>query len=202
MSTTDAASTCRLNVHRFVAATRAEGPGTRSCVWLQGCSRHCPGCFATATWSHAPRLTMTPADIIGQALAAPHVEGITVLGGEPFEQPQALACLLAAAHRHHLSTLVFTGYTHEELTAARQADIAMALAHTDVLVDGPYRQEQRDFGRPLVGSANQRFLFFSSRYSMSDFAPNRVEVRISPDGTIGLNGMGPMETLIAHLRQQ
>ena len=186
------ASTCSLNVHRFLPLTHAEGPGWRSCVWLQGCSRHCEGCFSPKTWSHEPRQMMSPEDIITQSLKDKRVEGITILGGEPFEQPEPLAALLSLAWETHLSTVVFTGFTHEQLVAKEISAIETVLRHTDVLIDGPYLQAQRDFSRPLVGSANQRFLFLTDRYTMRDFSPNRIEIRIRRDGTIALNGMGEM----------
>jgi anaerobic ribonucleoside-triphosphate reductase activating protein len=103
-----------------------------------------------------------------------------------------LAALLSLAWENHLSTVVFTGFTHEQLVAKEISAIDTALRHTDVLIDGPYLQAQRDFSRPLVGSANQRFLFLTDRYTMRDFSSNRIEIRIGKDGTIALNGMGEM----------
>ena len=194
------ASTCRLNVHRFLPLTQAEGPGWRSCVWVQGCNRHCPGCFSPHTWGHEPRLLMEPEEIIFQTLQDERVEGITVLGGEPFEQPEPLATLLTLAWEAKLSTVVFTGYTHEQLLTNSLPSVKVALNHIDVLIDGPYQQSVRDFSRPLVGSANQRFLFLTDRYTMEDFPPNRVEVRIGKDGSLALNGMARMEILLCKLK--
>ena len=135
---------------------------------------------------------MSPEEIITQSLKDKRVEGITILGGEPFEQPEPLAALLSLAWENHLSTVVFTGFTHEQLVAKEISAIDTVLRHTDVLIDGPYLQAKRDFSRPLVGSANQRFLFLTDRYTMRDFSPNRIEIRIGKDGTIALNGMGEM----------
>ena len=194
-------STCRLNVHRFLPLTQAEGPGWRSCVWVQGCSRHCEGCFAPHTWSHEPRLLMRPEEVVAQTLKDERVEGITVLGGEPFEQPEPLATLLTLAWEARLSTVVFTGFTHKQLLDNDHPAIKEALSHIDVLIDGPYRQSERDLHRPLVGSANQRFLFLTKRYAMDDFPPNKVEVRIGKDGSIALNGMGPVETLVRLMKK-
>jgi anaerobic ribonucleoside-triphosphate reductase activating protein len=185
---------CELNVHRLLPLTEAEGPGKRCCVWLQGCSHHCKGCFAEDTWDTAPRLLLSPSHIVEMAMKS-GVEGITVLGGEPFDQPEGLAEMTKLAWASGLSTLVFTGYTHEQLIASGHPHIQEALAHTDVLIDGPYIAEQRSFNRPLVGSDNQRILFLTNRYSMADFKPNRIELRISKEGSIAANGMGNMETV-------
>ena len=142
---------------------------------------------------------MTVDDVLQQALASADVEGITVLGGEPFDQPEPLAELTAEAWKRSLSTIVFTGYTYEQLQAAGNPHWNKALAHIDVLIDGPFLQQQRSFKRPLVGSDNQRFLFLTNRYRMADFKRNAIEVRISPDGVVKLNGMGPMPELIDQL---
>ena len=143
---------------------------------------------------------MTPEEIVSKTLQDNRVEGITVLGGEPFEQPEPLATLLTLAWEAKLSTVVFTGYTHEQLLAISLPSVQVALNHIDVLIDGPYQQAVRDFSRPLVGSANQRFLFLTDRYMMEDFPPNRVEVRIGKDGSLALNGMARMEFLLRKLK--
>ena len=191
-----------VNVHRIEPHTKAEGPGIRCCVWLQGCNRRCPGCYATDTWDSSPRQLMSADEIIGQALSHPDVEGITILGGEPFQQPEALASLTTKAWANGLTTIVFTGYTHEELLAADNAHWHETLQHIDVLIDGPYIQALRSFSRPLVGSSNQRFIFLTERYRMSDFRRNTIEVRITPDGVARLNGMGDFNALEQHFAQQ
>ena len=187
-----------LNINRLLARTKAEGPGTRTCVWVQGCSRHCPGCMASHLWDASPHQLLPTSGIIATAKAA-GTEGVTVLGGEPFEQPSALAALLRQAWESRLSTIVFTGFTYEELSMSDDNDIQAALASTDVLIDGSYIAAQRDFSRPLVGSSNQRFVFLTDRYKLSDFGPNRIEIRIGRDGTAMVNGMGRMEQLFAAL---
>lgn len=186
-----------VNVNRFIKVTQAEGPGQRSCVWLQGCNRHCEGCFATDTWPTTPKIIMTVDDILHQSMDDPKTEGITVLGGEPFDQPEPLAALLRGAWQNQLSTIVFTGNTYDKLLslAVVHKDIEDALKHIDVLIDGPFVVSQQSYKRPLVGSDNQRFLFLTSRYSMSDFRPNSIEMRIGADGSVRVNGMGKMQQL-------
>ena len=144
---------------------------------------------------------MTPEDIVAQSMLDDRVEGITVMGGEPFEQPEALASLLALAWKAHLSTVVSTGYRIEELKMSADPVVHVALRHIDVLIDGPFILSEKDFSRPLAGSANQRFLFLTNRYALTDFPPNRIEVRIASDGSVVLNGMGSMEQLTKVLTQ-
>ncbi len=193
--------TTTLNINRLLPVTEAEGPGRRTCLWLQGCSRHCEGCFSPHTWDSTPHLLLSPADVIRQALDE-GVEGLTLLGGEPFEQAEPLAELLRLAWAARLSTVVFTGFTHEQLIAMEEPYVREALAHTDVLIDGPYIERLRDFSRPMVGSANQRFIFLTGRYAMAHFKANRIEIRILPDGTTAINGMGHIEQLAGITGQQ
>jgi anaerobic ribonucleoside-triphosphate reductase activating protein len=89
------------------------------------------------------------------------VEGISVSGGEPFDQPAGLGLLLQGAHAAGLSTLVYTGYALADLRL-RQDLAAFALRHIDILVDGPYRAVLAEHDR--VASSNQAVHFLSPRY--------------------------------------
>lgn len=183
----------QLRIHRFLPFTRAEGPGDRACLWVQGCPIRCPGCAVPWTW---------PADggrLIGvEALAltileGPTIEGVTFVGGEPFGQAAALACLARHVRSHGLSVMTFSGYALEEITAAKRADWTELLETTDLLIDGPFRQELTDFSRPWAGSSNQRFHFLTERYRHLEpelmSIPNRLEIRLEPDGRISVNGL-------------
>lgn len=176
-----------LNVNHIVHHTRAEGPGVRCCLWLQGCSIHCNGCFAKDKWSFSERTLMTSMEIIESV--SPDEEGITVLGGEPFDQREALEELLRKARDKGLSTIVFTGYTYETLQSMHDENINKILSHTDILIDGPFDVSKKSNERPLVGSSNQRFIFLSDRYSIADFQPNKLEIRIKKNGVFSINGM-------------
>lgn len=184
-----------VRINTLLSDTTSEGPGHRFCVWVQGCERHCPGCFARHTWDQSggiPVEVRELCELIGKRLTQnPSLEGITLLGGEPFLQAEALAHVASFAHEQSLGVLCFTGYTLEELREAGPAGSEELLDVVDVLIDGPYLREERDFSRPLVGSRNQRFHFLTNRYDKHAFqkAHNRVEVRMSRDGSIEVNGM-------------
>ncbi len=182
----------KLRVHQILNETRAEGPGRRFCIWVQGCCHRCPGCFAGSTWDPDGGYSADTADIIAQLNAhMDHIEGITLLGGEPFMQADALAEIATYAKAQGLSVFCFTGYTIEELRAMGGAAERL-LALIDVLADGRYIQEKRDFGRPWVGSSNQKYHFLTQRYTEKDIlgAHNRIELRLKKDGSVIINGMG------------
>ncbi len=156
-----------LNVAHLLLRSQANGPGWRAVVWLQGCGQRCPGCCNAELQPNQPRHLVRPTALATRIAQARGHEGLTVSGGEPFDQAAACAVLLAAAQRLGLSTLVFTGSTIEQLEASQDPAVAVMLSRIDVLVDGPYRRDLacRD---PLQASANQRVLRLSRRYGPDD----------------------------------
>jgi anaerobic ribonucleoside-triphosphate reductase activating protein len=189
-----------MNVFQIIYGTEAEGPGRRTAIWMQGCRRHCPGCMLPETWSFKPHTLIAPEAVIQRV--PEDNEGITVLGGEPFEQPEALLALLKAAKQRGLSTIVFSGYTCEELKAMPAVQRSRIFTWIDVLIDGPYEKNKRSFEVPMIGSSNQRFYFLTDRYILADFPGNKIEVRIRKDGTPVVNGMGDFEKIERKLRHQ
>jgi anaerobic ribonucleoside-triphosphate reductase activating protein len=195
-----------IRVLRFLPATVAEGPGRRAALWVQGCSIRCPGCFNPHSWA-AQGGKLVPATELAAALrasaAAHDIEGLTLLGGEPFDQAGPLAALAEAAHADGLSVMTFTGHVLEALEAAGHQDWDRLLAATDLLVDGPYIAARPERRRPWVGSDNQRFWFLTDRYAHLaaelDAVPNRLEIRISPAGEVAVNGFAPVAVLEALL---
>jgi anaerobic ribonucleoside-triphosphate reductase activating protein len=187
-----------MRIHRVVEKTRAEGPGLRLAIWTQGCENYCPGCYARELWDADGGTEIPAGDLIARITAASsELEGVTFLGGEPFLQARELALAANAAQKLGLSVVTFTGFVYEKLLDSGDPDAMKLLRHTDVLIDGPYVEAQRDFSRPLVGSKNQRFLFFTNRYTIGDFIanPNRIEIRVDRDGSVRVNGMGDFSKL-------
>lgn len=184
-----------LNVAQIIDATSAEGPGLRFVVWVQGCNKRCRGCCNP----HMLKLTaanLMPAqqviDRLRQVHATQPLEGITLLGGEPFLQAKGLAPLAQAAQEMGLSVMVFTGYLREELTNEFLVNAEELLAHTDVLIDGEFVRELQETERNYVGSTNQRFHYLTDFYDASiETMPVEVtnEWRIQLDGTIIGNGL-------------
>lgn len=179
-----------VRVHAVERGSRANGPGRRFVIWLQGCTLGCAGCFNPATHA-ASGPTTTVAALARDLAAADDVEGLTLSGGEPMQQAPAALELLLAARRRGLSTLMFSGYTRDELAA--QALGPAVLAHLDVLVDGRYRADLRA-GTGLRGSANQQVHLLTARYGEADVAATpTAEVRIATDGTVVLTGVDPLK---------
>jgi len=178
-----------MRVHATEARSRANGPGARFVVWLQGCSLGCPGCFNPTTHDAGGGTERSIDELV--AAIPDNVEGITLSGGEPLQQPEAALALLRAARAAGLTTLVFSGYTIDEIRA--QPLGGAILAELDVLIDGRYVSTARH-AAGLRGSANQRIHCLTARYTIDDVEATPVaEVRISPDGTAVLTGVDPIK---------
>ena len=190
-----------LRVHRFLPLTKVEGPGRRACLWVQGCPIRCKGCAVPWTWSAAGGEEVEVADLADLILGGPEIEGVTFLGGEPFEQAGALAELGQTLQNAGLSVMTFTGYLLEDLDRPERPECQRLIRVTDLLVDGPFRQDLVDLSRPWVGSSNQRYHFLSGRYRKLESRlaeiPNRVEVRVLPTGEVWINGMIDSIDLVA-----
>jgi anaerobic ribonucleoside-triphosphate reductase activating protein len=145
-----------------------------------------------AAWSFRGGKTVAADHLLTRILADPDLEGVTFLGGEPFEQAEALAALGRGVQRAGLSVMTFTGYTREILAGAGRADWRALLAVTDLLVDGPYDQTRPDSRRPWVGSTNQRLHDLTGRYrdllATLPQVPDRLEIRLDADGNLLVNG--------------
>jgi anaerobic ribonucleoside-triphosphate reductase activating protein len=180
-----------LRVHAIEERSRANGPGARFVVWMQGCTLGCAGCFNPNT--HDPRAgtATTVAEITTRMAATRGVEGLSLSGGEPLQQPEAAAALLDAARALGWSTLAFSGYTIDEIRAIPGG--SEVLARLDVLIDGRYVAPQR-LAAGLRGSANQAVHLLTARYSLVEIENTPVaEIRIDKRGEAVLTGVDPLK---------
>lgn len=182
-----------MQVAQVVPCTEAEGPGRRFAVWFQGCPLRCPGCCNPEFLPFQGGESKTLAEMLQwleQARAEASIEGISLLGGEPFAHAEAAAGLAKSARLLGLTVMVYSGYTLEEIRRQLDPSAAELLAHTDVLVDGPYVRELPDTERRWVGSTNQRVHFLTNRYRPDDPCwrqRNTLEIRVR-GGEVAVNG--------------
>jgi anaerobic ribonucleoside-triphosphate reductase activating protein len=179
-----------LNLHAILPRSRANGPGLRTVIWFQGCTLACPGCFNPATHSPEPHLLVEPVRLVEQLSADREgIEGITISGGEPFQQPVPLLDLLERLDGADLGRIVFSGYTLEEIIS--QPFGRRVLAHTDALVAGRYVASCR-LATGLLGSANQRIHILTDRYGPDDlYSAASREIVLHRDGAITVSGVNP-----------
>src|SRR5207302_1945268 len=156
-----------LNIAQIVPCTEAEGPGRRFALWFQGCPLRCPGCCNPEMLSFAGGSQRPVAEVVSEiedAHGTHAVEGVTLLGGEPLAHAAGAAVLARETRSLGLTVMVFTGYSLEQARELPDPAVADLLAHTDILVDGPYVRELPDSQRRWIGSTNQRIHFFTDRY--------------------------------------
>ena len=146
-------------VDRVLCPVVTLGPGKRVVVWLSGCSKHCSGCANPELWEHTDAQQLPVAQVAQALLSIAEAQGasrLTVTGGDPLEQADELAQLLALVRHAYSDVLVYTGYTLAEAQAAIAPDTWSQLAGCmDVLIDGPYIQACNDGVAALRGSTNQ-----------------------------------------------
>ena len=180
----------KIRVHAFEPRSRANGPGARFVVWLQGCTLGCAGCFNPTTHDAGGGRELALDEIVDE-MRRSGSEGLSLSGGEPLQQPAAALALLDAARALGMSTLAFSGYTRQEIDALPGGPDV--LARLDVLIDGRYVAGER-FATGLRGSANQRIQLLTDRYTLAEVeATPTGEIRIGPDGVIVLTGVDPLK---------
>jgi anaerobic ribonucleoside-triphosphate reductase activating protein len=180
-----------VRIHAIEPRSRANGPGARFVVWLQGCTLGCPGCFNPTTHDARGGRELAVAEIASQLEATPGIEGISLSGGEPLQQADAAVALLDAARALGLSTLAFSGHTLDEIRTLPHGPAV--LDRLDVLIDGRYVAGER-LATGLRGSANQRIHVLTSRYQLADVEATPIaEIRIAPGGDVVLTGVNPLK---------
>lgn len=183
------------------------GPGRRIGLWFQGCSIRCSGCISADTWAEG-RGELELGQILEHLEGALSLaDGITISGGEPFDQSEALAALLKSLRQQTaIDILVYSGYAFEEI-----ADIFPAFdGLIDALITEPFLLHAPQT-LPLRGSDNQRMHLLTElgRSRFADFdAPSpdnpALDVMFDTDGAVWFAGIprrGDLQRLASRLRK-
>ena len=142
----------------IVPESIVDGPGYRLAVFVQGCPHACPGCHNPKTHDFAGGYLSDTDQIIAQMGKNPLVRGVTLTGGEPMMQAEALCEVASAAKAKGMNVWCYTGYTLETLQRENNPARMRLLEHVDVLVDGPYIAHERSLELNYCGSKNQRLI--------------------------------------------
>ena len=146
----------------------ANGPGVRVSLFVSGCTHRCKGCFNEVAWDfhYGEPFTQETIDSILDMLKPPHIKGLTLLGGEPFE-PQNQGPIVELlrqikAKYPEKSIWAFSGYLFDrDILPGRLGDPEVTreyLSYLDVLVDGPFIESKKNLSLRFRGSENQRLI--------------------------------------------
>ncbi len=151
-----------MNYGQIITHDVANGPGLRVSLFVSGCSRHCKGCFNEQTWDpyYGFEFDSKAKKGLLEELEKPYYEGITILGGEPFEPYNKTDVLrLLCRIRDFMpdkDIWIYSGFLYEDLI--KDEISSMILERADVLVDGPFILEKRNLMLKFRGSENQRII--------------------------------------------
>lgn len=164
----------------------ADGPGVRVSLFVSGCRHHCKGCFNKETWDfgYGKPYTKETEDEIIRLLAPSYIQGLTLLGGEPFEpeNQEELAGLLKRVRETYPDKDIwcYTGYLYDvDLSKGGKVYTEVTegmLSYIDVLVDGEFIEEEKDVTLVFRGSRNQRIIELGKEealYSLAGRLPHR-----------------------------
>ncbi len=146
-----------LKLAGIVEDSIVDGPGIRTTVFCQGCPHHCPGCHNPETWPFEGGTPVAPEDVLETVRRNPLCRGVTFSGGEPFAQAEDFARLAQLLKEAGYEVASYTGYTFEALLEGTAAQKKL-LETLDILIDGPFLQEQKSLELSFRGSRNQRIL--------------------------------------------
>lgn len=188
-----------LNIAATMSHSRANGPGVRAVIWVQGCTIGCPGCYNAFTHVHEQRTLATPDTIAEWVSGLEGIEGVSFSGGEPFEQAKAVRLVIEQVRQRnpYLTFFSYTGYHLETLENSDDENVIGLLSELDMISAGPYIHSERETDLLWRGSTNQQLHYLSDVYGRSSEASWRITSPVEEfqyDGEIihitGFNGKG------------
>lgn len=149
-----------LRIAGIVDESIVDGPGFRLTVFAQGCRHRCEGCHNPETHDFEGGTIMTVSDILTKLMENPLLDGVTLSGGDPFEQAEAFAELAKEIRFRGYHVMTYSGYTFEAIQQMAKVRPAFEelLNATHILVDGPFKQQERCHDLLFRGSRNQRLI--------------------------------------------
>ena len=162
-----------MRIAQMRAIDIANGPGIRATLFVSGCTHNCKGCFNQEyrNFSYGEEFDSKKGFEFLEMVKNPNVKGVTILGGEPFDQDEELLILVNhIAHATGKPIWIFSGYTFEQLLKKPLA--VKILNKCEVLVDGPFIEELKDIRLRFRGSSNQRILDVQKSLAMKKAIPH------------------------------
>ncbi|MDR1623107.1 MAG: anaerobic ribonucleoside-triphosphate reductase activating protein [Synergistaceae bacterium] len=147
-----------IRVSGIVEESCVDGPGIRFVVFAQGCRHRCPACHNPQTHPFEGGFLTDSEAILERMKANPLLDGLTLSGGDPFEQAEAFAGLAGRARQDGYNVVTYTGWRYEEILLRKEPGWMRLLESTDILVDGRFELALKSGLLPFRGSSNQRLI--------------------------------------------
>lgn len=146
----------KINLSGYIDSSIVDGPGVRFAIYTQGCMHKCKGCHNAETWSCDENELYDIDQLIDVVEAESLGKNITLSGGDPLLQIDSTIELASKLKAKEYNIWLYTGYTIDQIKANQK--LAPILNWIDVLVDGKFEQELKDFNLDYRGSSNQRII--------------------------------------------
>lgn len=146
----------KVRIAGIVKESVVDGPGIRYAIFAQGCVHKCMNCHNPETHDPTRGELLDADEIVKDILNSPHINGITLSGGDPFLQPGAFDYICEKLKLNNINVISFTGYKYEEILQDKKK--LKLLEKVDVLIDGPFMIDKKSLKLPFRGSTNQRII--------------------------------------------
>ena len=201
----------KIDLNRLHYPVTVLGPGRRIGLWVQGCSIGCPGCLSRDTWAISQDARIEVEEVVQWCRDHKAVDGVTISGGEPFQQPEALLELLVqldawrCEYAPWMDFLCYSGLPWAKL----RRDFPEILARLDALIPEPF-VESLPTDAAWRGSANQTLIPLSAlgrqKYAAVDAPVDGDRLQVSAaEGQIwliGIPGRGALDRTLAAAEQR
>ena len=180
-----------MRIHATLSSSKASGKGNRYVIWTQGCSILCKECFNPQTHSFTDGFDISVPTLVKSIIDA-NVDGVTITGGEPFDQKRELYKLVRLIRQKtNLNIIIYSGYNYIFLSSNRLCKKIIDLS--DAIIAGQYDMTKR-IQHSLYGSSNQEVILITSAFNSNDFkGPSIMEIIINQDGQCVITGFPVME---------
>lgn len=163
----------KLRLYGTVNDSIVDGPGLRYAVFTQGCPHHCLGCHNPDSHDLEGGYLKEIDEICEEIAHNPLLDGVTLTGGEPFLQAEALIDLVKKIKQTGLHMMIYSGYTYEEILSLGEQAITL-LSLCDTLVDGRFRLDLRSLDLFYKGSSNQRILNIQKTMKLNQIVEQKI----------------------------
>lgn len=180
-----------LNIADVVVGSYTNGPGKRIVIWVQGCTINCKECFNEELQPHVARHLVDPelfAIKIVKLCEKHNCEGVTLSGGEPFQQSVAIGKFQSVIKDNNLSITCFSGYEYNTLQKSKDLGVMSMLKNIDILISGQFNMNNGNINRTWFENPDKEIIFLTSKYNNFESTNNENFEYIINGDYVGITG--------------